>query len=127
MLRQMRPGGCRAGVTMGSMLLADVRSRAVYRHDKMGKADLVRGELLSAGLNCFEPGQQHAAHVHAGQDKLYYVLEGEGELTIGDSVSRFQPGDLALAPADVQHALRNPGPGRLVVMVVFAPPPGPKA
>jgi quercetin dioxygenase-like cupin family protein len=108
------------------MLLTDIRTAARFRPDKMGKADLVRGELLSAGLNCFEPGQEHAAHVHAGQDKLYYVLEGEGELTIGQTVSHFRAGDIALAPADVEHALRNPGPERLIVLVVFAPPPGVK-
>jgi mannose-6-phosphate isomerase-like protein (cupin superfamily) len=31
-----------------------------------------------------------------------------------------------LAPADEQHSLVNPGPGRLVVMVVMAPPPAKK-
>jgi mannose-6-phosphate isomerase-like protein (cupin superfamily) len=30
---------------------------------------------------------------------------------------------MALAAAGVEHALRNPGPGRMVVLVVFSPPP----
>ena len=34
-----------------------------------------------------------------------------------------EPGDAALAPADVVHSLSNPGPARLVVAVVMAPPP----
>ncbi|MCL4784998.1 MAG: cupin domain-containing protein, partial [Bryobacterales bacterium] len=34
-----------------------------------------------------------------------------------------QAGDLALAPAGVEHSLRNDGPEKLVVLVIFAPPP----
>ncbi len=104
-------------------MVSNALGHAKFRPEKMGKADLARGEWLSAGLNCFEPGQQHSAHVHEGQDKLYYVLEGEAELSIGDQTCAFHVGDLAIAPAGVEHALRNQGAGRLVVLVVFAPPP----
>ena len=105
------------------MRIPNILERAEFRSGKMGKCDLVRGEMLSAGLNCFEPGQEHKAHVHEGQDKLYYVLEGSGLLTIGEERSHFQAGDLALAPAGVEHSLRNDGSDKLVVLVVFAPPP----
>lgn len=108
------------------MIVSDVRTHARFLPDKMGKADLVRGDLLSAGLNCFEPGQQHASHTHAGQDKLYYVVQGEGELSIAGHVSPVREGAVALAPAGVEHGLRNTGSGRLVVLVVFAPPPAGK-
>jgi quercetin dioxygenase-like cupin family protein len=105
------------------MRVPNIVDRAEFPAGKMGKCDLVRGEMLSAGLNCFEPGQEHKAHTHEGQDKLYYVVEGGGWLTIGEERSYFQAGDLALAPAGVEHSLKNDGPGRLVVLVVFAPPP----
>lgn len=108
------------------MRIPNIAERAEFRAGKMGKCDLVRGEMLSAGLNCFEPGQEHKAHVHEGQDKLYYVVEGAGLLTIGEERSHFQAGDLALAPAGVEHSLKNNGPRRLVVLVVFAPPPSAK-
>jgi mannose-6-phosphate isomerase-like protein (cupin superfamily) len=90
----------------------------------MGKADLAASEHLFAGLNAFEPGQEHRLHTHAGQDKLYYVLEGEGDVTVGEDRSRIGVGDLVLARSGEEHALSNPGPGRLVVMVVMGPPPG---
>ena len=107
------------------MRIPNILERAEFRAGKMGKCDLLHGELLSAGLNCFEAGQEHKAHTHEGQDKLYYVVDGVGELTIAGEKSHFQAGDLALAPAGVEHGLRNRGPGRLVVLVVFAPPPKP--
>ncbi|MEO1087143.1 MAG: cupin domain-containing protein, partial [Acidobacteriota bacterium] len=57
------------------------------------------------------------------QDKLYYVVTGAGDVTVGEETSRIGPGDLVLAKDGEPHALRNPGPERLVVMVVMAPPP----
>jgi len=108
------------------MIVRNAASQAVFRPDKMGKADLAVSERLFAGLNSFEPGQTHQLHTHEGQDKLYFVLEGEGDVTVGAGTSRIRPGDLVLARAGEEHALENPGPERLVVMVVMAPPPGKK-
>ena len=105
------------------MIVRDVPSKAVFRPEKMGKADLATTEHLFAGLNSFEPGQQHALHTHEGQDKLYYVLEGTGEVTVGETRSTIGAGDLVLAKSGEKHALKNPGPNRLVVLVVMAPPP----
>ncbi len=105
------------------MIVKDAVSRAVFRPDKMGKANLLAGDHLFAGLNAFEPGQEHRLHTHPGQDKLYFVLAGEGEVRVGKEQSRVHPGDLVLARAGENHSLHNPGPERLVVAVVMAPPP----
>jgi quercetin dioxygenase-like cupin family protein len=107
---------------MSGMVILNGASRAVFRSEKMGKADLVASEHLFAGLNAFEPGQQHELHTHAGQDKLYYVVEGRGDVTVGEERSAISAGDLVLARSGEKHGLKNPGPGRLVVMVVMAPP-----
>ena len=109
------------------MIVKNVARRAGFVPDKMGKADLLRGDHLFSGLNAFEPGQEHEPHAHCERDKLYFVLEGQGDVTIAEATTRIGPGDLALARADVVHSLRNPGPERLVVMMVMGPPPGPKA
>ena len=105
------------------MILKNAVSHATFRADKMGKADLTRGDHLFAGLNAFEPGQEHAPHVHCDRDKMYVVLEGRGDVTVGEQRDRIAPGDVVMAPANVEHALRNPGPERLVVLVVMGPPP----
>jgi len=51
------------------------------------------------------------------------VLEGRGQLTLGDETTDVEAGDAAMAPAGVVHAMRNPGPQRLVTMIVMGPPP----
>ena len=100
-----------------------VSSHASFLRDKMGKTTIAQGDFLFAGLNCFEPGQEHAPHAHQGQDKLYVILEGSGIFTVGEEIDHLSPGDAAFAPSGVIHSIRNPGPDRLIVMAVLAPPP----
>ena len=108
------------------MIVRGISSRAVFSDRKMGKSELLRGRQVFAGLNCFLPGQTHSLHTHAGQDKLYFVLEGRGNVTVGPKTDPVEAGDLVLAREGVEHALENPGPGKLVVLTVMSPPPGPK-
>ena len=89
----------------------------------MGKADLASGDHLFCGLNAFEPGQRHEPHAHCDRDKTYLVLEGHGELTVGEETSAVGPGDFAFAPADVVHSVRNTGSERLILFVAMGPPP----
>jgi len=105
------------------MILENPAGQAVFRHDKMGKADLARGEKLFCGLNTFEPGQRHEAHVHADQDKLYVVLEGVADVSVGGDKRRVAPGGVALAVAGERHGIENAGSERLIVLVVMSPPP----
>ena len=107
------------------MIIKNAARRAEFDPKKMGKADLARGQHLFAGLNAFEPGQGHEPHSHCDRDKIYVVLSGEGEVTIGEESSRVAVGDVALAPSGVVHSVRNTGPAGLVLLVVMGPPPGP--
>jgi quercetin dioxygenase-like cupin family protein len=106
------------------MFFARLADTAVFSPEKMAKTNAARGEFMFAGLNCFEPGQEHAAHAHAGQDKLYVVLEGEAEITVGEQMQVIGAGGGAFAASGVMHSVRNCGNTRLVVLAVLAPPPG---
>ena len=99
------------------------QDHAVYRADKMGKATLFRSERMLVGLNAFEPGQEHALHAHAGMDKLYQVVEGEGLFLLDGETVPMQAGMLLVAPDGVPHGIRNTGAGRLLVVAVLAPAP----
>lgn len=99
------------------------RALAQFRPDKMGKVDLASSERLMCGLNCFEPGQVHKPHAHSGTDKLYYVLEGRGEFSLGEATQRMEAGDLLHVPEGREHGVRNTGEARLVVLIVMAPNP----
>jgi mannose-6-phosphate isomerase-like protein (cupin superfamily) len=43
---------------------------------------------------------------------------------VGTEERTVLPGDLVCAPAGEEHGVRNPGPDRLVLLVVMAPKPG---
>ncbi len=96
---------------------------AVYTASKMGKSTLYASARLLVGLNAFEPGQEHALHAHAGMDKVYYVLEGEGEFLLEARALPMRAGRLLVAPEGVPHGVRNTGTVRLLVLAVLAPGP----
>jgi mannose-6-phosphate isomerase-like protein (cupin superfamily) len=105
------------------MFVKRVSSYATFAPEKMTKSTIAQGEFLFVGLNSFEPDQEHALHAHEGQDKLYVILQGSGTVRIGEERENLSVGDAAFAPSGVVHSIRNPGPERLVVMTVMAPPP----
>jgi quercetin dioxygenase-like cupin family protein len=96
---------------------------AVYAPNKMGKATIFESPRVLVGLNAFEPGQEHALHAHAGQDKVYQVLEGEGLFLLDGRELAMQAGDLLVAPEGVAHGVRNTGASRLLVLAILAPAP----
>ncbi len=89
---------------------------AVYSPDKMGKSTIFQSPRLLIGLNAFEPGQSHALHAHAGMDKMYSVVEGEGLFLLEGREVAMRAGDLLVAPEGVPHGIRNSGAGRLLVL-----------
>jgi quercetin dioxygenase-like cupin family protein len=96
---------------------------AVYAGDKMGKRTLYSSSRLLVGLNAFEPGQTHALHSHAGMDKVYSVVEGEGVFLLEERELPMRAGDLLIAPDGVPHGVKNTGTKRLLVLAILAPAP----
>ena len=100
-----------------------VPSLLAFSADKMKKVGLVDTPNLFCDAYCLEPGQEQAGHRHAAGDKLYYVLSGTGRIRVGGEEREVRAGDLACAPAGDEHAVRNPGPERMALLVVMAPKP----
>ncbi len=102
---------------------AAVAAAAQFAADKMKKNNLFTTERMFCDVYCFEVGQEQAGHAHAGSDKVYFVIDGTARIHIGDEEHEAPAGTAALAPAGLSHAIRNPGPGRLRVLVFMAPKP----
>lgn len=96
---------------------------ATWRNEAMGKSTLYQSAHLLVGLNAFEPGQSHALHAHAGMDKVYLVVEGEGLFLLDGQQLPMRAGDLLVAPDGVPHGVENNSGARLLVMAVLAPGP----
>ena len=57
-------------------------------------------------------------HVHANEDELFYVLEGEHVVRCGDDEHHLGPGGLIFLPRGIPHSQRRvvPGEGRQLVL-----------
>src|ERR671919_823542 len=76
---------------------------------KVGRPELVLTEAR------YEPGQEGPPpHVHHHHSDSFWVLDGRLEVRVGPGSKRVldvEAGCFALAPPDVVHSFRNPGPG----------------
>ena len=101
----------------------DVLPQVSFAADKMKKVNLFDTDRMFCDVYCFEPGQEQTAHAHKWADKVYYVLQGRGQVRVGQETRELGPGGIALAPAGAEHGVRNAGPDRLTVLVFMAPKP----
>jgi mannose-6-phosphate isomerase-like protein (cupin superfamily) len=84
---------------------------------------LVRASADSTGgaFTVFEespPVLDTSRHVHANEDEMYYVLEGEHVFVCGDQEFRLGPGGMVFLPRGIPHEHRRvvPKAGRLLSM-----------
>lgn len=61
-------------------------------------------------------------HLHANEDELFYVLEGDHVFTVGDEEFALGPDGVCFAPRGVPHAHRRAAPrtGRFLTMAAPA-------
>jgi mannose-6-phosphate isomerase-like protein (cupin superfamily) len=60
-------------------------------------------------------------HQHQIQEQVYYVLEGEGLLTLDDESHLMRPNDYVYVPPGVRHSFTNTGLDGLVFLVITTP------
>ncbi|HVO27504.1 MAG TPA: cupin domain-containing protein [Candidatus Margulisiibacteriota bacterium] len=104
-------------------LFRDACAAAAFSPEKMKKVNLFDTPRMFCDVYGLLPGQEQTAHAHAGSDKVYYVIDGTGRFRIGDEEREAGGGTAILAPAGTSHAVRNPGPERLTLLVFMAPKP----
>ena len=57
-------------------------------------------------------GEGPNLHVHP-YDEVFHILQGRAEFTVGDRQFVAESGSLIIGPANIPHAYKNLGPGRL--------------
>lgn len=101
----------------------DYRNHVGSNPERWFKTTLFVSPRMLVGLDCLEPGQVQQPHRHAGRDKFYFVIEGEGLFVVGEETYAGTPGSVVWAPADVTHSVSNSGFQRLVMLIGMAPEP----
>jgi mannose-6-phosphate isomerase-like protein (cupin superfamily) len=67
-----------------------------------------------------ESGRTIEAHVDP-MEEIYFILAGEGSMSVDSDTKPVKPGDAVLIPAGSSHSLTNSGNGDCLVLVVASP------
>lgn len=105
------------------MKVIKVRDQVKFKSEKMSKVSLFDSERFFCDVYCLEPGQAQKVHAHEGSDKIYYVLEGKGRITVGSEEKELLAGDITMAPSGEVHGVVNHTEEPLVILVFMAPKP----
>ncbi|MFQ5444288.1 MAG: cupin domain-containing protein [Nitrospinales bacterium] len=105
------------------MNIVKVRDRVAFSSEKMKKVSLFDSDRFFCDIYCLEPGQKQKIHAHADSDKVYYVLEGKGSVTVGEEERGICAGEITMAPAGEVHGVANGSGDPLVLLVFMAPKP----
>ena len=106
------------------MHIFDLQKSRSFSPDKLKKNNLAETDRFFCDLYCLEPGQEQKPHLHEDSDKIYIVLEGRGWFRIGSEEREVGRERGVLAPAGVEHGVKNSSSERLVLLVFMTPKPG---
>ena len=90
-------------------------SKALVGPENSGSA------LMDFRISRYAPNAYVQEHSHRVQEQVYYVLEGEGVLTVGKDRHLMRPHDYVYLPPGVPHSFTNTGTTGLVFLVVTTP------
>jgi mannose-6-phosphate isomerase-like protein (cupin superfamily) len=111
------------------MIVRNLRDKEViettYRAHGGGIAQMILDqrvlrEIGFLAIAQLEPGRQLEAHVDP-MEEIYFVLSGEGEMSLDDETRHVVPGDAIWIPTGSRHGLANTGNEDCVILVVAAP------
>lgn len=78
---------------------------------------------LCTGLWWLAPGNKSEPDIHPDAAEVYFVVSGEGRLTLGDEEFTVSKGMTVYIPAGVVHQTVNTGDEELCYYFVFGPIP----
>ena len=82
--------------------------------------EFLRNDSMSLGLYALPTGGVDPQQPH-DEDEVYYIVSGQGQITVGDETQPVQPGSLVFVAAEVPHKFHDIRED-LKILVFFAPP-----
>ena len=74
-------------------------------------------ELGFLAIARLEPGGKIEPHIDP-MEEIYFVMNGEGEMTVDNETKRVVPGDAVWIPTGSRHGLANAGTEECVILVI---------
>jgi mannose-6-phosphate isomerase-like protein (cupin superfamily) len=92
---------------------SEIRELLAHRNSCIRNQSLAEARLA--------PGQSTTAHFHHRAEEIYYILHGEGRMTLGEETRRVGPGDAIAIPPGMVHTIKNDDAEPLVFLCCCAP------
>jgi len=86
--------------------LIDLKQKVEFSSHKIVKKDLLDAGCFNIALICIETGQEIPSHPE-GYDAVFYVLDGEGIITIGVEQFNVSEGSLVFSPKEKNRGIKS--------------------
>jgi len=86
-----------------------------------GGASPIQTGHFSMGYVTLEPDGGQVPWHNQQQEEVYFIIEGVGEMCLGDERRNLTAGQAAYVPPGVHHQLTNVGRGPLVMIYCYGP------
>ncbi len=100
-------------INLDEVAFDDVEENGRYTSSRATISDLIGARDLGYNLTVVPPGKvQCPFHSHHGEEEMFFILEGEGELRFGEERYPLRPNDIIACPtggAEVAHQIVNTG------------------
>jgi mannose-6-phosphate isomerase-like protein (cupin superfamily) len=98
--------------------------RQLLSHECIGMGD--RGsKRLSVDVHRYQVKGHSVTNVHSVCEQGYFILEGEGEVRVGDETYDVSKGSYVFIPRHAPHSLKNTGDGELILLFMSIDLDGP--
>ncbi len=92
---------------------SEIRELLAHRNSCIQKQSLAEARVA--------PGQKTTPHFHRATEEIYYILEGQGEMWLGEESHDVGPGDAIAIPPGMVHTIKNTGTATLRFLCCCAP------
>jgi mannose-6-phosphate isomerase-like protein (cupin superfamily) len=78
--------------------------------------------LFSLAHAYLKDGEKSLPHRLVKSSETYYILEGQGVISINGHISSVETGDTVFVPPNALQSVHNIGPGKLAFLCIVSPP-----
>lgn len=89
-----------------------------FESQKSARKAIFKEGQLDVGLLLYEPGQTTPEHKHSNIDEVFYVISGEGTITINNDEYVISEKDIILSPRGETHGFYNTSSSNWVVLQI---------
>ncbi|MBU5308093.1 cupin domain-containing protein [Clostridioides mangenotii] len=89
-----------------------------FESQKSARKAIFKEGQLDVGLLLYEPGQTTPEHKHSNIDEVFYIISGEGTITINNDEYVISEKDIILSPRGETHGFYNTSSSNWVVLQI---------